>query len=155
MHSIETQAIWSVELTEQVLTFLQSQGIYLTNVVKWTGPDGSLPDAAKIALFEPILKKEIEIVQPAFIVTFGIIPFETLTRKKIKLRDSYEHMRKTKTVQTHELQINSFKTTIIPCYFPVGRGEPKKAVEILWLIRKMIFAKNQFPCVSDTLSKSR
>ena len=133
MHEINNSSIWSVEFTNKVLNFLQKQEFYITNIVKWTGEDATLPDSEKINLFLPTLEKEIEIVQPEYIVTFGLIPFERLTKQKIKLKDYYSEV-----INSKKLKFYLFKSSkIIPCYFPVGRGDPKKAVEILKLVNEL------------------
>ena len=134
MNKIDNSGYWSLELTNEVLDFLRSKSFYFTNIVKWTGPDATLPDSRKIKLFLPILRREIEIVQPQYIVTFGLIPFENMTNQKIKLKDYFEEIMKSKKLRFFDMNYNGFKTKIIPCYFPVGRGDPKKAVEILRLI---------------------
>lgn len=128
---------WSLDLTDEVLNFLKAKSLYLTNIVKWTGTDATLPDSKKIKLFLPILEREIEIVQPQYIVTFGLIPFENITHQKIKLIDYYSDVIENKKLRPFETEYNGFKTKIIPCYFPVGRGNPKKAVEILKLINNL------------------
>ena len=84
---INNSKFWSLEFTNEVLDFLKSKSFYITNIVKWTGHDATLPNSKKIKLFLPILKREIEIVQPQYIVTFGLIPFENMTKQKIKLGD--------------------------------------------------------------------
>jgi len=141
MEEIEHSSDWSIEFTNQVLGFLQNKGFYLTNVVKCTEYDATLPNSKKIKLFLPLLMKEIEIVQPEYIVTFGLIPFERLTGKKIKLSEHYLDINKNKKLKFYELKINSFKTTskikVIPCYFPVGRGNPRRAVEILKMVNAL------------------
>ncbi len=134
MKKINDSKSWSLEFTDKVLNFLKSRSFYFTNIVKWTGSDATLPNSVKIKLFLPILEREIEIVQPQHIVTFGLIPFESMTNKKIKLADYYSDVMKRKKLRIFDMKYNSFKTKIIPCYFPVGRGDPKKAVEILKLI---------------------
>ncbi len=121
---------WTVELAQQVLNFLQQKSFYFTNVVKWTGADGTLPNAAKIKLFLPILEKEIELVQPENIVTFGLLPFEAITQQKIKLADYYSE-----AMKTNQLKLfHAGESKVIPCYFPVGRGNPKRAIELLKLL---------------------
>ena len=125
---------WSLEFTDEVLNFLKSKSFYFTNIVKWTGSDATLPNSEKIKLFLPILEREIEIVQPQYIVTFGLIPFENMTNQKIKLRDYYSEVMESKKLRFFDMEYGGFKTKIVPCYFPVGRGDPKKAVEILKLI---------------------
>jgi len=131
---INTNPTWSVAFTHRVLSFLQARGFYLTNIVKWTGADAALPDARKLELFLPLLKKEIEIVQPERIVTFGLIPFTALTKQKLKLSEYYDEAMRQKQLKSYDLTIGSTASKVIPCYFPVGRGDPRKAVEILKLI---------------------
>lgn len=132
---IEDNKEWSLDFTNNVLDYLINNSYYITNIVKWTGHDATLPNSEKIKLFLPILEKEIEIVKPEFIVTFGLIPFENLTKTKIKLSDYYLKMMKDKKPSYFERKFGSHNTKIIPCYFPVGRGDPKKAVDILRLIK--------------------
>jgi len=134
---IDNLETWSLEFTDEILTFLKESSFYFTNIVKWTGKNATLPDSGKIKLFLPILEKEIGIVQPKYIVAFGLIPFENLTRQKIKLGDYYSEIIKNKKLNFHEIEFENFKTKIIPCHFPVGRGKPKKAVEILKLVNSL------------------
>ncbi|HII15916.1 MAG TPA: hypothetical protein HA362_06405 [Nanoarchaeota archaeon] len=134
IEAINSSERWSLEFTDKVLDFLKSKSFYLTNIVKWTGHDATLPDSEKIKLFLPVLEREIEIVQPKYIVTFGLIPFENMAKQKIKLGDYYSGVMQNQKLKYFEMQYGKFKTKIIPCYFPVGRGNPKKAIEILRLI---------------------
>ena len=133
--SINNSKSWSLELTNKVLDFLKSKSFYFTNIVKWTGSDASLPDSEKIELFLPVLEKEIEIVQPEYIVAFGLIPFENMAKQKIKLQDYYSSVMQDKKLRFFGTSAGQVK--IIPCYFPIGRGNPKRAVEILRLINDL------------------
>ncbi len=137
MKKIETSKTWSLEFTNDVLTFLKQQSFYFTNIVKWTGDDATLPNAKKIQLFLPILEKEIAIVKPKYIVTFGLIPYENITGQKIKLGMYYEESMKQQRLKLFGKKFNGFTTNIIPCYFPVGRGNPKRAAEMLKLVRTL------------------
>jgi len=125
---------WDIEFTNEVLNYLRNRSFYFTNIVKWTGKNATLPDSKKISLFLPILQKEIEIVKPEYVVAFGLIPFENLTGQKIKLSDYYEKSMKSNKLSCYETIFGSHKAKIIPCYFPIGRGNPKRAVEILKLL---------------------
>lgn len=130
---IEEKPRWSAEFAGELEQFLREKDLYLTNLVKWTGPDGSLPDREKIDLFLPLMIREVEIVAPKYIVTFGSLPFKHLTGRTIKLRDYYDQVVQ-HGLQPEEEQIGSTKTSVISCYFPVGRGNPRRAVEILKLV---------------------
>jgi uracil-DNA glycosylase family 4 len=128
---------WSVGLANEFLGFLVKRRMYLTNLVKWTGSDAALPDSKKVKLFLPVLEREIEIVKPRRIVTFGLMPFESLTGIKIRLSDYFKKAIKTGRLKTYDININGFKARIIPSYFPVGRGNPRRAVELLKLAGRL------------------
>ncbi len=135
IEKINSSKLWSVGFTNDILNFLKTKSFYFTNIVKWTGANAALPDSQKIKLFLPILEKEIEIVKPRCIVTFGLIPFENLTKQKIKLSDYYSRVKQKQQLESFDIKCGQFKTKLIPCYFPIGRGNPKRAVEMLKLIQ--------------------
>lgn len=137
LNHINENSTWSINFTNRVLDYLKNREFYLTNIVKWTGSDARLPESKKIKLFLPVLENEIELVKPEYIVTFGLIPFENLTRTKIKLSRYYETVMKKRELEPISIQINNFKTKVIPCYFPIGRGNPKRAIELLKLVDKL------------------
>ena len=130
---IEENPDWPVEFANELEGFLRERGFYLTNLVKWTGPDGSLPDRAKISLFLPLMIREVEIVAPKYLVTFGSLPFKYLTGGDVKLGDYYDQVVRD-GLRPEEMPIGSSKTKVIPCYFPVGRGNPRRATAILKLL---------------------
>ena len=115
-----------------MLAYLVKRSFYFTNLVKWTGHDATLPDKKKIELYLPLLEKEIELVRPKYIVTFGLMPFTSLVKEKIKLSEYYDE------VMSSELRFYRYESVpVIPCYFPVGRGNPKRAVEMLRKINEL------------------
>lgn len=136
MQKINNSSYWSLDLTDKVLAFLKEKSFYFTNIVKRTGNDAALPDAEKIKMFLPILEREIQLVRPHKIITFGLIPFENMTGQKIKLKDYYSDVINDRRLRSYKIRYGAFKTEIIPCYFPVGRGDPGKAVEILRLLER-------------------
>ena len=115
---------------------MSDRQFYFTNIVKWTGENADLPNTQKINTFLPILQKEIELVNPEYIVTFGLIPFNALVKHKIKLEDYHRKLVNENKLGTYELIIENRNYKIIPCYFPVGRGNPKRATQILKLLPK-------------------
>lgn len=137
MDIINNSKTWSLEFTDKVQNFLKNNSYYFTNIVKWTGHDATLPNTEKIKLFKPLLEKEIEIVQPEYIIAFGLIPFQHLTGEKIKLSDYYDQTMDSQEPKSYPIQCGSFTAKVIPCYFPVGRGDPKKAVELLKLLKSI------------------
>ncbi|MFH0978903.1 MAG: uracil-DNA glycosylase family protein [Candidatus Woesearchaeota archaeon] len=133
MQEIEESDYWSTKLTRHVLGFLRQKSFYFTNLVKWTGHDARLPDSKKIKMFLPILLRELKIVKPRYVVTFGLLPFESLMQMRLQLGAYYEKL----NAAGRPVVYNAHGTKIIPCYFPVGRGNPKRAVEILKLLAEL------------------
>jgi len=136
MENIE-KGDWSNEFACKVYDFLSDNGFYFTNLVKWTGENADLPDGEKIKLFLPIIRREIEIVKPEYVVTFGGMPFESLTREKIKLKDYFDDVEKNNKLKIYNVIFDGLPLRVIPCYFPVGRGNPKRATRILELLKSV------------------
>lgn len=135
--AINKQSTWSLAFTEEVLRFLKNKSFYLTNLVKWTGHDAAPPKSDMVRLFLPILQREIELVQPQYIVTFGLLPFTALTQQKIHLQQYYTDAMKHKQLNMYPTRFGQHQTQVIPCYFPVGRGNPKRAIELLNFLRDL------------------
>ncbi len=125
---------WDTTFADKVYSHLTERGFYFTNIVKWTGEDAALPNNDKIKTFLPVLQKEIELVDPEYIVTFGLIPFNALVGEKIKLGDYYDAVNAEGQIKLYKFKLNCKSYNVIPCYFPVGRGNPKRATEILSLL---------------------
>lgn len=131
---IQKQDIWDTAFADKVYSHLEDRGFYFTNLVKWTGETGDLPDSTKVKTFLPILLQEIRIVQPKYIVTFGLMPFTALTNSQLNLGEYYEASTKEKALRPFLLTLDGTINKIIPCYFPVGRGNPKRATALLNLL---------------------
>jgi len=134
LREISTRKEWDINFADKVYDHLANRGFYFTNLVKWTGANGDLPDSFKVKTFLPILIREIELVDPEYIVTFGLIPFKSLTNQSIKLGDYYEESIRKKRLKPYPLALGSRSFKVIPCYFPVGRGNPRRAVRLLSLL---------------------
>jgi len=137
LNEIKTNSNWSLEFTYNVLEFLKRKGLYLTNIVKNTEYNADLPKANQINLYLPIFKKEIELVNPEYIIAFGLIPINALLKENIKLSEYYELIQKKNALIFYEIKINSKRYKVIPCYYPIGRGNPEKAIEILKRIKDL------------------
>ncbi len=122
---------WSKGLIDSVLNFLKESGFYFTNVSKCCNSNATLPDNEKILKGKKILFEEISIVNPKLIVAFGLIPIKAITVKNIKLQDYINSIRNKIDEPLESTSIFNKSYPVVPCYFPVGRGNPKKAVEIL------------------------
>jgi len=131
MGTIESSQHWATDTATAVLNALDKAGVYLTNIVKRSYRGPQLPDKGMVKMFLPILLKEIEIVQPLCIVTFGGFPFFYLTGNRLKLDEYYRSINEKDPLGGFSLPICSRSCRVVPCYFPVGRGSPARATEIL------------------------
>lgn len=131
MYRIKNTSYWSLDLTEKVLRFMRNNGLYFTNLVKNTGHNADLPNAKQIKLYLPILLREIELVGPEYIIAFGSMVIKALTKQSIKLFEYYESLQRTNKVMILEIKTSSGNFKVVPCYYPIGRGNTKRAAEIL------------------------
>ncbi|MBW3003252.1 hypothetical protein KY328_04735 [Candidatus Woesearchaeota archaeon] len=122
---------WDAKFADKVLNELKKKKVWLTNIVKNTGSNADLPKAKDIKLYLPYFLKEIEIVNPEYIIAFGLIPIKALLKKDVKLSHYRDYLRKNKTLKIEKIKINNKEFKVIPCYYPIGRGNPDKALEIL------------------------
>lgn len=130
--------VWDERDIQFVNDQLIKNKIYLTNLVKCAGQDATLPKSKRINWGLGILKEEITIINPKLIITLGQIPFEALTGKKIRLTDHYQEVL-SGNLKFYDLVLGKRRYKVFPTYFPTGRGEPKKCIEILKrLTTKMI-----------------
>ncbi len=118
---------WNNNNTKQIQQELIKNKLFLTNIVKCCYKNSSYPDKKVIQDQLKILSEEIKIVQPKRIITFSSLVFKILTGKNVKFYQYWNHQ---KIHKNHEI-ISGLNIPVIPCYFPIGRGNPKKAAEIL------------------------
>lgn len=136
-HAIQsTKTNWSEQFALDVYSHVASEGLYVTNIVKWAGLDAKLPEREKIKLYTPLLLEELRIVRPERIIAFGQLTFDGVLRElEVKSLGTFGGMNEA-TLDTGVLHGMQTKVgEIIPCYFPVGQGikNRTKAVEILKL----------------------
>ena len=69
-------------LTKMINTLgIEREDVYITNIVKCRPPENRNPTPAEISCCMPILKQQIELVNPKLIVTLGNVPSRTLIPK--------------------------------------------------------------------------
>jgi len=128
---------WDRNIIDTVICTIRNAGFYLTNIVKCTQPDARLPTKKTIKKKQDIFLKELEAVNPKLVVAFGTLPFEALSGTKLKLNDHYEkQMKSDKLITYPTIPVSGKSYNMYPCYFPVGRGDRKRAVELLQVLRR-------------------
>ncbi|MEI6352510.1 MAG: uracil-DNA glycosylase family protein [Candidatus Nomurabacteria bacterium] len=105
---------WDYDFSEKVYKEIIKNNIYITNLSKATQLDARpLPDEV-FQQYLNIFKREIDIVKPKVIITFGNQVSSVLLGMDIRVS---EHRKK-----FEELEINNKKYKVYPVYYPVGQG---------------------------------
>lgn len=61
--------------------------VYIANIIKSRPPGNRRPEADEIKKCEPYLKKQIELINPKFILSLGLTSIDTLLKTKHKMMD--------------------------------------------------------------------
>lgn len=125
-YSLPSRAEWGSSHTKAMQNELLRNKLYLTNVVKCCYPHGKYPKGEVVEEGLKRLGEEIKIVRPKKIIAFSIFVYKMLTGKNIKMSSLDKKLPKA-APET----ISGLKIPVLPCYFPIGRGSPKKAVKVL------------------------
>jgi len=133
---LENSLLDRIHDAEFVINSIDEKGFYFTNLVKCTQTNADLPNMKTINKKIDLLMREINIVNPKLIVTFGTLPFGTLAKQKLKLSEHYKKQLKSKRLITYKSKnILEKNYKIFPCYFPVGRGRKKEALKLLKILK--------------------
>lgn len=124
---------WSKNDTERIKRELIRNKLFLTNIVKCCYNHSAYPDGKVIKDQIKLLAREIRIVNPKRVVAFGGLVYKTLMGKNIKLSEYWNGSR----IEKGREIVSGLNKIVEPCYFPIGRGNPKKSAEI---IRKFLRA---------------
>lgn len=127
---------WQISDEQRIEQSLSKNSVYLTNLVKCTQAHPGNPVKEIIKQDFPLLQKEIDIVFPKYIIAFGKLAFETLTSQSIKLKDYLKKIGRNTYQPVKSVDILGKRYDVFPCYFPVGRGNPKQALKILRYIKR-------------------
>lgn len=120
-------ADWSPAVASRLEGDLVRAGLYLTNVVKATAPDSRLPSLAEVDRYRRLLDDELDLVRPRLTVAFGVLAYRSLTGRTIRLADAYDRQLAGSSIVAGSRR----GLPVAPCYFPVGRGNPRRAGQML------------------------
>lgn len=127
---------WQTKHEAEIEQGLIENDVYLTNLVKCSQLHPNNPRLAVIKEDFPLLQEEIRLVSPRFIVAFGRLPLKIITGKEIRLGESYKRLKRGTYRSLRSVDILGKRYEVLPCYFPVGRGNPQRATEILRYIKR-------------------
>lgn len=121
---------WNEEFALKVYNYITNKGFFITNLGKCTQIDARpLPDSVYLKYLD-LLKKEIELVNPKIIITFGNQVSSILLNQKVSVS---EWRRKSEIIKIGKRDI-----PVYPVYYPIGNGifNIDKAIEDLKYIIK-------------------
>ena len=124
---------WDYEFCDYVYEEITNKKLFITNLGKCTQIDARpLPDEV-LKKYLDLLFKEIDIIRPKIIITFGNQVSSIILNKKIAVSENRK--------KYHEIEINQNTYKVYPVYYPVGNGifNIDKAIEdIIWIIENEI-----------------
>lgn len=132
---------WNYEFCDDVYKDIENHNVFITNLGKCTQVDARPLSNEVLEKYLSLLLKEIEIIKPKIIITFGNQVSSIILNKKISVSEN----RKT----SHDLFINKMKYKVYPVYYPVGNGifNIDKAIEdINWIIQNENIKRNKTVC---------
>ncbi len=120
---------WDYEFSDYVYEELTNNKIFITNLGKCTQIDARPLSDEVLKKYLELLFKEIDIIRPKVIITFGNQVSSIILNKKISVSENRK--------VCHELVVGKNKYKVYPVYYPVGNGifNINKSIEdIKWII---------------------
>ena len=120
---------WDYEFCDYVYEEVTKNKIFITNLGKCTQVDARALKDDVLKKYLKLLFKEIDIINPKIIITFGNQVSSIILNQKIMVSKNRQ--------KCYEIIINKKRYKVYPVYYPVGNGifNMDKAVEdINWII---------------------
>ena len=124
---------WDYAFCDYVYEEIANKKIFITNLGKCTQLDARPLSDEILKKYLDLLFKEIDIINPKVIVTFGNQVSSIILNKKISVSENRKIC--------HEIEINKNKYNVYPVYYPVGNGIfniDKSIEDIIWIIENGI-----------------
>lgn len=122
---------WDYDFCDYVYEEVSNNHIFITNLGKCTQIDARPLADNVLEKYLHLLFKEIEIIQPKVVVTFGNQVSSIILNKKIAVSENRKI--------SHDLKINKRTYKVYPVYYPVGNGIfniDKSIEDIQWIMQK-------------------
>ncbi len=126
---------WRTEDETAIEESLAEHGVYITNLVKCTEAHPDYPAAEALDHCRGLLHEEIDAVRPDRIVAFGHLALKTIAGRDLRFADIRRELARSGPPVSVPIAGRTYP--VLPCFFPVGRGNPAKALPLLrWLRRR-------------------
>ena len=106
---------WSEGFCKKIYSHLESNSVFITNFAKCTQLDARPLKDNVFKNYLDLIKKEIFLVRPEKIITFGNQVSSNLLNKKISVSE-YQN------TENELLEIKNIKFKVYPTFYPVGQG---------------------------------
>ena len=124
---------WDYDFCDYIYDEINNNKVFITNLGKCTQVDARPLKNEVLAEYLDLLFKEIDIIKPKVIITFGNQVSSIILNKKISVSETRK--------QSHELIVNNNTYKVYPVYYPVGNGIfniDKSIEDINWIINNEI-----------------
>lgn len=124
---------WDYDFCDYVYSEIENNKVFITNLGKCTQIDARPLSDEVLNKYLDLLFKEIDIINPKVIITFGNQVSSIVLNKKISVSENRKI--------SHELEINKNKYKVYSVYYPVGNGIfniDKSIEDIKWILEKEI-----------------
>lgn len=121
---------WNYDFSDRVYENVSKNRYFITNLGKCTQVDARVLSDEVLSKYLNLLLKEIDIIKPKIIITFGNQVSSIILNKKISVSTCRKEYFKKK--------IKGFEYKVFPVYYPVGNGifNMDKAIEDINYIKK-------------------
>lgn len=129
---------WDYEFCDYVYDEISKNKVFITNLGKCTQFDARPLSNDVLKKYLNLLCKEIDIINPKVIITFGNQVSTIILNKKISVSENRKIF--------HEIKIKNNKYKVYPVYYPVGNGIfniDKSIEDIKWIIENEIKEKQK------------
>ena len=129
---------WDYEFCDYVYDEISKNKVFITNLGKCTQIDARPLSNDVLKKYLNLLCKEIDIINPKVIITFGNQVSTIILNKKISVSENRKIF--------HEIKIKNNKYKVYPVYYPVGNGIfniDKSIEDIKWIIENEIKEKKK------------
>ncbi len=124
---------WNYEFCDEVYREITNNKVFITNLGKCTQIDARPLSDDVLKKYLTLLLKEIDIIKPKVIITFGNQVSSIVLNKKISVSENRKIC--------HKIKINENIYSVYPVYYPVGNGifnMDKSIEDINWIIENEI-----------------
>lgn len=105
---------WDYEFSEKVYDVIKNNKIFITNLGKCTQIDARPLSDEVLAKYKNLLFKEIDIIKPKIIVTFGNQVSSIILNEKVSVSSTRK--------KYFDKKIKGASYKVFPVYYPIGNG---------------------------------